>query len=355
MSGARARSVVSGSWRGTRHGVARTLAACAMAGMGLVLPLGVLSGCNGDGPGDGGGVVTPMGPLPAFAAVRDGYNARVGRLEKLQCPVTILATTHDKDGKPDTSQAEGFLVVERPWKLALRVDKAGQTLAYLGANEEKVWSFDLTQDTKVAYVATREEARGGRLGGMWALDPSVLLDVLGVMPLPEEEKELARAMAWSPNGRAVRVIRRVSGHFVVMDLSPTSFALVASMVVRSDGSVIAKAAYSSDGEVEVRGDRISRPRMAEAIVVELPEWDQKIRLRLVDAQNPDERLRSRAFELDALLETYDIDEVRLPPGLEGVDPAAKADPAVKAETPAAAVVGEKVGVKGAGTGEGVEP
>jgi hypothetical protein len=309
-----------------------------MVGMGLVLPLG-LSGCNGDGPQDGEGVVTPTGPLPTFAAVRDGYNARVGRLEKLQCPVTILATTRDKDGKPDTSQAEGFLVVERPWKLALRVDKAGQTLAYLGANEEKVWSFDLTQDTKVAYVATREEARGGRLGGMWALDPAVLMDVLGVMPLPEDEKELARAMAWSPNGRAVRVIRRVSGNFVVMDLSPRTFALVAAMVARSDGSVIAKAAYSSDGEVEVRGDRISRPRMAEAIVVELPEWDQKIRLRLVDAQNPDERLRSRAFDLDELLETYDIDEVRLPPGLEG----AKAEAAVKDEESSAGSAEAKTG------------
>lgn len=337
---------------------ARALA-CAAA-----LAMSVLGGCDGDGPKDEEAAVTPTGPLPAYATVRDGYNARVGRLEKLQCPVTILATTHDKDGKPDTSQAEGFLVVERPWKLALRVDKAGQTLAYLGANEEKVWSFDLTQDTKIAYVATREEARGGKLGGMWALDPAVLVDVLGVMPLPDEEKELAREMNWSPNGRSVRVVRRVSGHFVVMDFSPSSFALVSAMVVRSDGSVIAKAAYSSDGEVEVRGDRISRPRMAEAIVVDLPEWDQKIRLRLVDAQNPDERLRSRAFDLDELLETYDIDEVRLPPGLEAKDatkpvtkPATESAPEPTKSPPSAEdAAGEKdVATEAAREAEGVKP
>lgn len=324
--------------------------------------MSVLGGCDGDGPKDEEAAVSPTGPLPAYTMVRDGYNARVGRLERLQCPVTILATTHDKDGKPDTSQAEGFLVVERPWKLALRVDKAGQTLAYLGANEEKVWSFDLTKDTKIAYVATREEARGGKLGGMWALDPAVLVDVLGVMPLPQEEKELAREMNWSPNGRSVRVVRRVSGHFVVMDFSPSSYALVSAMVVRSDGSVIAKAAYSSDGEVEVRGDRISRPRMAEAIVVDLPEWDQKIRLRLVDAQNPDERLRTRAFDLEELLETYDIDEVRLPPGLEAKDATkdeTKPAPKPTTSSPSAADAGDANGVAAeaarAREAEGVKP
>lgn len=289
----------------------RWVLACVVAGLAIG---GV--GCKSNGP-DGEERVTPSGPAPAYTALRDGYNARVGRLEKLQCPVTILATTHDKNGKPDTSQAEGFLVVERPWKLALRVDKAGQTLAYLGANEENIWSFDLTQDTKVAYITTREEARGGRLGGMWALDPSVLMDLLGVMPLPEDEGELVRAVDWAPNGRAARLIRRVDGQFVVMDLSPSSFALVSAMVVRSDGSVIARAAYSSDGEVEVRGDRISRPRMAEAIVVDLPEWDQKIRLRLVDAQNPAERLRSQAFDLERLLSSYGIKDVRTPPGVRG--------------------------------------
>lgn len=289
----------------------RGVVACAMAGM----LLGGVGGCTGDGEsGDAGsGVAAPSGPLPSYAEVRDRYNARVGRLEKLQCPVTILATTHDADGNAETSQAEGFLVVERPWNLALRVDKAGQTWAYLGANEEKVWSFDLTQDDKVAYVATRDEARQGKLGGLWALDPSVLMDLLGVMPLPEDEGELAAEMAWSPNGRAVRVIRRVGAQRVVMDVSASTSALVAAAVVREDGSVVGRAAYSSDGEVEVRGDRISRPRMAEAIVVDVPEWDQKIRLRLVDAQNPAERLRRQAFDLDALLDAYGIEEVRTPP------------------------------------------
>lgn len=295
----------SASWRIGRHGVI----ACAVLG----LAAGGLSGCNGGAPKGDEDPVVPVGALPTYGEVRDGYNARVGRLEKLQCPVTILATTHDKDGKPDTSQAEGFLVVERPWKLALRVDKAGQTLAYLGANEEKVWSLDLTGDTKIAYVATREEARMGKLGGMWALDPTILMDVLGVMPLPEDEKSLARAMEWSPNGRAVRVIRRVGPQFLIMDFSPSTFALVSALVVRTDASIVAKAVYSSDGEVEVRGDRISRPRMAEAIVVDLPDWDQKIRLRLVDAQNPAERLRAQAFDLDGLLKSYEIEEVRTPP------------------------------------------
>lgn len=135
--------------------------------------------------------------------------------------------------------------------------------------------------------------------------------------MPEDEGELVRAVDWAPNGRAARLIRRVDGQFVVMDLSPSSFALVSAMVVRSDGSVIARAAYSSDGEVEVRGDRISRPRMAEAIVVDLPEWDQKIRLRLVDAQNPAERLRSQAFDLERLLSSYGIKDVRTPPGVRG--------------------------------------
>lgn len=103
---------------------------------------------------------------------------------------------------------------------------------------------------------------------------------------------------------------------MVMDLAPGSFALVAASVLDSRGAVIGKAAYSSDGEVAVRGDRISRPRMAEAIVVDIPKWDQTIRMRLVDPQNPAERLRSKAFDLDELMEAYDIEEVRLPPGLE---------------------------------------
>ena len=340
-------NAANAGWVGLRRGLPRVMLACAVTG----LVVGTMSGCEGDGPKPDEIAAVPAGPLPSYAAVRDGYNARVGRLEKLQCPVTILATTHDKDGKPDTSQAEGYLVVERPWKLALRVDKAGQTLAYLGANDEKIWSFDLTNDTKVAYVTTREEARGARLGGMWALDPAVLMDVLGVMPLPDDEAELARPMSWSPNGRAVRVIRRLGGHFVIMDFSASTFALVSSLVVRSDGSLIAKAAYSSDGEVEVRGDRLSRPRMAEAIVVELPEWDQKIRLRLVDPQNPAERLRSQAFDLERLLESYDIDEVRTPPGLEDANVKVDAKKEASAASAGATASDQKTPTA---DGEGVE-
>ncbi len=308
----------------------------AMCVAGVFVVASALVGCesggsNLDRPGLGAHVessrVKPSrGPLPTYESVRMGYNARVDRLERLQCSLSITATTINQEGEEETNTAEGYLVVERPSRIALRVDKAGQSIAYLGANEESVWSFDLSSNPKVATISARADAEVGSAkgqAGVLPVDPRVLVDLLGVTPLPARESELVLPIAWAPrdavagvegagSSTLLRVVRKVGRQRLVMDISPRDFVLVRSTVFDADGSVAGKAAYSRDGAVEVRGDRISLPRMAEAIVVDVPAWGAKIRLRLVSPQNPAERLRSQAFDLDGLLKAYDITDIRKP-------------------------------------------
>lgn len=285
-------------------------------------------------------------PVPAYETIRDAYNARVGRLERLQCPVSITATVRDANGEPETSTADGFLVVERPNRVALRIDKAGQSVAYLGANDDWVWTFDLQADPRTAWVTPRADAElgaggpgvgagAGGAGGALPLDPRVLVELLGVMPLPEDAEALASPVEWGRDGRTLRVVRVIGAQRLVMELSPRTLAPVEASVANADGTVVGRATYARDRDVAVRGDRISRPRIAEAIVVELPTWGATVRLRLVDPQNPAERLRAQAFDLEALLESYDIKALRSdPPRAPETAPVTKpeANPETKPET-----------------------
>ena len=109
-------------------GVFTLLAACVL-----------LAGCETGQPG-----YTPKwyvqrtrAPL-VYDAIRQKYNERCEGLYKLRCPANLtIESPGEHAGDRRTDQVEANLQFVAPMRIALRVDKLGNTMAYLGCDEIK--------------------------------------------------------------------------------------------------------------------------------------------------------------------------------------------------------------------------
>lgn len=281
----------------------------------LLLLLGLLAGNTGcrstQREGGGGPALAADLPLPEYETVRARIAEQTDRLERLQTPLSVRLISPDRSGTALTEQVEGNLQVMRPSSVALRIDKVGQTVFYVGSNDESYWWFDLG-DEKVAYIGRLENATPEKAQRMGVpVHPLDLPDLLGLTPLPAESDA-----AWPP-----RVVRSADNRRIGVEaparwgmkrlwLNPSTYAIEAVELYDEAGVIAAVADLSNHAGVRVRGDAISRPVLARRAVVRLPASESELRLTLPDsdeAQNPAERLRTKAFDLALLLEAYGIE------------------------------------------------
>ncbi len=267
----------------------------------LLACLGLLAGCRGQ---ERGKDDIPLGPAPSYAELARAYNARVARLEAIQGTLDLVVTGPDKDGKDQTDQGEGNLTFVRPGKVALRVDKVSQTYFWLGSDEVKFWWFDLHADEKVAVVGTHAAAtpeQAAHLG--LPVHPLDLLELAGVVPLPEESSGVPR---WGSGGVAVV---ELPGRWGVrrLGIEPTSGEARSVELDDASGRVVVRSDLSRYENVPVRGDAAATPRIATRIVARVPASSTSIEIVLHNPKNPGvERVKPGNFDLADLKGRYGI-------------------------------------------------
>ncbi len=285
----------------TARGGAAAIAALAMLITGAA--------CQTAGRGDGGAPAAAI-PLPDYETIRVRIAEQTESLDRLRTPLSVRLISPDRSGTALTEQVEGNLQIMRPSSVALRIDKVGQTVFYIGSNDEHYWWFDLG-DEKVAYVGRLENASPEKAQRMGVpVHPLDLPDLLGLTPLPA-----ADAAEWPP-----RVVRSADNRRIGVEaparwgmkrlwLNPSTYAIEAVELYDATGVIAAVSELSGHARVRVRGDALVSPVLARRALVRLPASESELRLTLPDsdeAENPGDRLRTKAFDLTLLLDAYGI-------------------------------------------------
>ena len=138
-----------------------------------------------------GGCKSPPGPTvapppPSYFALAETHNARIAKLQTLNANGVIEIRWRDDRGS-HFEQGDMELWLKLPRHVALRVEKLGETLLWLGSDESRYWLFDMIGDEKVLRLGRHEDAGAIDQNNALGVRPLVLLDLLGLTPMPVAE------------------------------------------------------------------------------------------------------------------------------------------------------------------------
>ena len=247
-------------------------------------------------------------PLPKFEVLAARYNERVRGLESLRTPVGLIIDAEDQDGKSQREQVEGNLSLVQPRYVVMRLDKIGQTLFQLGSNPEHYWWIDLSGEEKVALVGTHAKARSDTAARFGVpVHPLDLIELLAITPL---ETEGARpGMRWSPDGK--QIILTVPGRWAGRRLwiTPENGQATRVELLNMRGDVEVRARLEKYQIAAIRGDTITQPRIATKLFIEVPRNRVNVELNIVEPENPGDRVRMTAFDLERQKDNLGVERV----------------------------------------------
>jgi hypothetical protein len=300
---------------GARLRCADAFARALAPALGAAAILGAFTGCRSPKSSPTVTERTPEvdhGPLPDLASVVVRHNERVRDLAKFQSPVNLVLETPEpsQGAKPSarrTDRAEGFLQWIQPDRVAMRLDKVGQNFAWLGVGGGKYWWIG-TRDTPEALVGSMDRANPDKARELGLpVHPLDLPEVLGAVPLPDSPGSVH--LAWSSEGLLrITSAARWGVRVLWLDRDTLDPKRVALLDARGRSVVLARVERIQ--RVEVLGDTFSPARLGTRYHIDLPLADARVTLDLVKPQNPGDAMKTRAFELDALLRAYRVDRVR---------------------------------------------
>jgi hypothetical protein len=138
-------------------------------------------GCESQRQRRNGQAVRPPN-TPSFQQLADAQNHRVAELEKVYASGVIeIRWTDDKGDHKEQGDMELWLHL--PKRTALRVDKLGEVLLWLGSDEQHYWFFDLLAKEKTLIVGEHDGPPVLAHAGVLGVKPLALLDLMGLTPL----------------------------------------------------------------------------------------------------------------------------------------------------------------------------
>jgi len=305
---------------GVRVGVALVLV--------LMLAQTLAGGCNRAGkpsiPGDQVPIADGPRPLPPYAEVARAVNARADRLELYWAFVLLKVWYVGEQGEDEVEQLEGDLHVVRPARISLILQKLGVNAAALGANDRYYWWMDLAADEPVASIGTHAMADPDRLSDFGVpVHPLDLLELLGLSPIAQEPPATADVgvpMGYTRGGRLLIV--RAPARWGVREywLDPETYEPRRAVLRRGIGQPPALTAELSEYQPFDDGTDAPPVRVPKYVLVDVPQLEARVRIRMVAPQAGGRRPDERAFQLADLLARFgvtrrrDLDEVhRRPP------------------------------------------
>jgi len=264
----------------------------------------------GCAPGQGGSVERSAraSARVSHVEIARAHNERAARLERLWARAAVQMRYTDRDGRRRSEQGEGHLQIVQPAGLALSVGKVGETLFWLGSDDERFWWFELGEDSR-ASVALHENALAPCLGdAALPVHPLDLLDLLGVTPIPATSD---RAPLVGPGGRlVVDAPARAGARRLFFD--PETLRPVRVELWRSgEREPAVVAALSEDERVDLPATPGVDPRVASRVRVTQRDADAEVVLFLSDLSDGSQfgRLAPAAFRFGALVDSLAPDRV----------------------------------------------
>jgi hypothetical protein len=286
---------------------------------GLVVGLGVLSGCQSADTVDGGTELTGPAVELNYADVAKLYNVRVEGMDRIWARTRLRVEFTDPDGERVDESAEGHLQIIRPRKLALTVTKVGETLYYLGSNDRLFWWLDIRKQ-KSGLVGKHAETSVESVGAMGVpVLPLDMMELLAVLPLDPDAPGRARAVGgrfevtFPARGKSLAGVGEPEDGGATVRLLMDRKTLEPQLVeVRGgDGSIAVRAELSRYQPVQgVPGGAI-KPRLATMFELFVPKNETRFTIKLLDTQNRGDRMNAAAFDLEALVKAYGIEKLKV--------------------------------------------
>jgi hypothetical protein len=258
----------------------------------------------------------PPGPLPSYATIVGAYNARVAGLDRVWARSVVRVWYPDLEGEEQKDQVEGHIQYLRPRSLLLTFKKLGETYAALGSNDERYWWIELG-DQKVAWVGEHAQASAERAREMGLpVQPLELIRLLGLLPLPEPGSGATPAVTRTPGGREIVVTMfpiEGSGTSLVKGvryrLDPVTFEPRRIELLDRGGRMAMEASLSHYQPVAAEVGRVagSIPGQVQA---SLDGGERRMHLWLHEPENTENRPGPRVFDLEAVLASYGVTDVR---------------------------------------------
>ncbi len=276
----------------------------------LALTLGflafVLGGCA-DQHKDGSGHTVRSGPAPTPLQIAKVYNPSLEQVDRLWARTELRITGVDDKGQAFDETAEGHLQFIRPRKLALTVNKVGETYFCLGSNESRYWWMDLRKP-RDAIIGTHEKATA-RVAARFGVPvhPLDLIDLIGVLPL-----DVAGAStAWSADGRQVVLTAPSRWGSKEMRFSPDGVRLEGVRLMGARGELLCESVVTATERVEIKEDPSASGVVPTRVTVKIPPRRTEVAIRLFDPQNRGSAMKQTAFDPQKLLAAYNINQARV--------------------------------------------
>lgn len=262
--------------------------------------------------------------LPPVAEVVQAQNERVHGLDTLWARISLRVDGRLANANLNKEEAEGYLIVGLPRKVAVLINKLGNTYFYLGSNDELYWWFDLSGD-KRAYFGRHANATAETVDRFGIpVHPLDLIELMAITPIPAiGEAGSPEKLHWSTDGSLLwyDVPARASTKRVLID--PKSFLPVMIELLDKSGKVVVRSELSKYVAFASRTVPGANPSIPSRCIIKVPRQDLTITISVND---PDGRKpNADAFDFVKLLK----DKYRIP-NLTDLD---KHEP-IDAETPA---------------------
>ena len=243
--------------------------------------------------------------LEAAEPVRQAYNARVERLGLLWSRGIVAFRYRDADGKLRDDQGNANVQMILPDRFAMRIHKVGETLLWIGCDEDRYWMIDLLSEPTRAYVGRHDSfssEKGERVG--LPVPPRELARLMGLRQLPAFEPGGARLRSATAEAVVIDVPSRWGWWVYALDDEGRADAI---QLRDLEDRVLLEATLERYIPVELRGVGGARPQTAGRVRLSAPGTDWRITVEL-DAPN-NRRPNAEAFDFEELVDILAPTEV----------------------------------------------
>lgn len=275
----------------------------------LAVPLLGAAGCSRPQEA-GAGPPIARGEPPAYSEVAARHNERAARLGRLWGRAAVQIRYTDDEGQRRFDQGEGHVSVEQPARLALSVGKLGETLLWLGGDEDRYWWIEPGSGVSKAFVGRYDGPALARSPIMSAANARVLILLMGVSLLPTDPD--AGVTQWSDNGRLLGVTTRLAEPLEGYQrfwLDPRSYAVVKAELYNEARQVVVAADLTDEQFVRVVGEGRVGPTMAGKVFAGHEPTELEVRLFMSGLTDDPQRLSPRAFEFESVVADLGVSEV----------------------------------------------
>ena len=232
----------------------------------------------------------------------EAHNRRVAMLARLSARGVLELRWVDSDGREHFEpQVDAHLWLSLPGRAALRADKLGEDLFWVGSDGTRSWLFDLMGDETHVHVWSPGAAAPPEAGLLGQIGPMILVDLMGLSSLPTVDARVVSdaspddaGTAWwvEADGRGGRMrvlLDRSSGFPTRVEILDAAGAVILSSTLRRSRSVkmtgIARAAW---------------PRIP--TLIDIADPGNEVSLKLALSGDASVEVPEQVFDVDRLIE-----------------------------------------------------